>query len=319
MPVLSAIRRSVPPRRLLPRVPRRVDRTLRRLRDVWRVTSFAEEDSEAPTDCPGSVVALTLASHRSRRGGPARPRGGRIVPAVGLALVAPFIIVGSILSPLVHSRPSTAYPPPVVERPVCFSSRLCAPPMRRHARHAGVCVTDGGPAAACRISSDTVQYPAWAVRARGDGVRTAYQWVWIPNARRPATPAARLFRGSASPSVEASSWGVVVRHCVGEDDGERSETMHRDLLVTPRATSVLADGNGVGFTNLRSCFRRRVPDHARRGWISAAEPGHCPFRHIARQTMVIAFTPRHRCCRPDASTAALRPRLPTASSKTKRA
>ena len=38
--------------------------------------------------------------------------------------------------------------------------------------------------------SATVQYPHGRYELRGDGVNTAYQWVWIPNAPPPPPPPA---------------------------------------------------------------------------------------------------------------------------------
>jgi hypothetical protein len=146
------------------------------------------------------VVALTLAFTAPT----AEARHGHVVvdigTAVGLALVAPLIIVGSILSPLVYQPPVYAYPPPVVERPVvlqqpayaapayappprAYAAPAYAPPPRAYAAPAYasatagvcgaglcsatavVCITD--PADASRISSDHVAVPAWTVRAPG--------------------------------------------------------------------------------------------------------------------------------------------------------
>ena len=128
------------------------------------------------------VVALTLAFTAPT----AEARHGHVVvdigTAVGLALVAPFIIVGSILSPLVQQPPVYAYPPPVVERPVvlqqpAYAAPAYAPPPPSYASR-----TLQTPPAS---HPTTVQYPHGRYELRGDGVRTAYQWVWIPNAPPP--------------------------------------------------------------------------------------------------------------------------------------
>jgi hypothetical protein len=140
------------------------------------------------------VVALTLAFTAPT----AEARHGHVVAgigaAVGLALVAPFIIVGSILSPLVHQPPFYAYPPPVVERPVVLQQPVYAAPA-----YAAPAYAPPPPAYATRTvvlqpppasQPTTVQYPHGRSELRGDGVRTAYQWVWIPNAPPPPPPPA---------------------------------------------------------------------------------------------------------------------------------
>ena len=135
------------------------------------------------------VVALTLAFTAPT----AEARHGHVVvdigTAVGLALVAPLIIVGSILSPLVYQPPVYAYPPPVIQRPVVaqqpvYAAPAYAPPPPVYASRT---VAPPPPPAS---HSNTVQYPHGRYELRGDGVRTAYQWVWIPNAPPPPPPPA---------------------------------------------------------------------------------------------------------------------------------
>ena len=85
-------------------------------------------------------------------------------------------VVGGFLAP----RPVYAHPAPVViERPV---------PVYRQ-----VIVTTPPPPAP--IYRNVVYYPHGRYELRGDGVYTAYQWVWIPSA------AARA--AGASPSAAA--------------------------------------------------------------------------------------------------------------------
>jgi hypothetical protein len=147
------------------------------------------------------VVALTLALTAPT----AEARHGHVVvgigAAVGLALIAPFIIVGSILSPLVYQPPVYAYPPPVVapayaSPPPAYAAPAYAPPPPAYAAPA---YAPPPPAYASRTvalqpppasHSTTVQYPHGRYELRGDGVRTAYQWVWIPNAPPPPPPPA---------------------------------------------------------------------------------------------------------------------------------
>ena len=128
------------------------------------------------------VVALTLAFTAPT----AEARHGHVVvdigTAVGLALVAPLIIVGSILSPLVYQPPVYAYPPPVVERPVVLQQPAYAAPAYAPPPPAYASLTLQPPPAS---HPTTVQYPHGRYELRGDGVRTAYQWVWIPNAPPP--------------------------------------------------------------------------------------------------------------------------------------
>jgi hypothetical protein len=136
------------------------------------------------------TLALTAPAAEARHG----HVGVDIGTAVGLALFAPFIIVGSLLAPLVHQPPVYAYPPAAVERPVAapppvYGSRAYTPPppaygARPYAPPPPVYEAQAAPAS----SSTTVQYPHGRYELRGDGVQTSYQWVWIPNA--PPPPAA---------------------------------------------------------------------------------------------------------------------------------
>jgi hypothetical protein len=134
------------------------------------------------------AVALTLALTAPA----AEARHGHVVvgigAAVGLALAAPFIIAGTILSPLVQPL-IYAYPPAVVERPVVVQQPVYAAPA-----YAAPAYAPPPPAYASRSMalqpppaprSNTVEYPHGRYELRGDGVRTAYQWVWIPNAPPP--------------------------------------------------------------------------------------------------------------------------------------
>ena len=110
------------------------------------------------------VVALTLALTAPT----AEARHGHVVvgigAAVGLALVAPFIIVG--FDPVPARQPAAG---------LCLSATrgrsaagLCRAGLRGAglcSATAGVCVTDGDPAAASRISFEHGAVPPWAVRA----------------------------------------------------------------------------------------------------------------------------------------------------------
>jgi hypothetical protein len=131
------------------------------------------------------IVALTLAltapAAEARHGH--GHLGIGIGAAVGLVLAAPFIIVGSIFAPLVHQPPVYAYPPPVVPQAVYAPPVYAPPPPVYPSRTLAL---QPPPAS----YSTTVQYPHGRYELRGDGVYTAYQWVWIPNAPLPPPPPA---------------------------------------------------------------------------------------------------------------------------------
>jgi hypothetical protein len=95
---------------------------------------------------------------------PAAYAGTATNVALGLASFAVFNqVVGGFLAP----RPVYAHPAPVViERPVAV--------------YRPVIVTSPPPPAP--IYRNVVYYPGGRYELRGDGVYTAYQWVWIPNA-----------------------------------------------------------------------------------------------------------------------------------------
>lgn len=113
---------------------------------------------------------------------PAAHAGSSTNVALGLASFAVFNqLFGGF-----YARPAYAYPvyytapvvygaPVVVERPVYYTALAYAPPTPQQ--------------------PTVVQYPHGRYELRGDGVYTAYQWVWIPNPPpppplAPATPPA---------------------------------------------------------------------------------------------------------------------------------
>ena len=115
--------------------------------------------------------------------------------AIGLAtfaIFAPFIIAGEILSlalppyrapavvvapPPAYYAPAPAYsvPPPAYYAPAPAYS---APPPAYSAPPAYVRQTYAAPAPA---QPRVIQYPGGRYELRGDGIATAYEWVWIPN------------------------------------------------------------------------------------------------------------------------------------------
>jgi len=122
--------------------------------------------------------------------------------AIGVALALPFILPFAILSVLAapfvyHPQPVYAYPTAVMgQRPVVIARPAYAPPA--YATPAYASPTYAGPppppyasqAAAVYaaapapqpVQPSVVQYAHGRYELRGDGVNTAYQWVWIPNA-----------------------------------------------------------------------------------------------------------------------------------------
>ena len=93
---------------------------------------------------------------------PAAYAGTATNVALGLAS---FAVFNQVVGGFLHPRPVYAHPAPVViERPV---------PVYRQ-----VIVTTPPPAP---VYSNIVYYPHGRYELRGDGIYTAYQWVWIPN------------------------------------------------------------------------------------------------------------------------------------------
>jgi hypothetical protein len=97
---------------------------------------------------------------------PAAYAGTATNVALGLAS---FAVFNQVVGGFIHARPVYAHPAPVViERPV---------PVYRQ-----VIVTTPPPAPVYTPTyTNVVQYPHGRYELRGDGVYTAYQWVWIPN------------------------------------------------------------------------------------------------------------------------------------------
>lgn len=107
--------------------------------------------------------------------------------AVGLALAAPFLIVGSLLAPL-------AVPPVPYRYPAVVESPVVAPPAYAAPAYAAPAYAAPAPVRAVALQSPpprtyatVVEYPHGRYVLRGDGINVAYRWVWIPNA--PAPPA----------------------------------------------------------------------------------------------------------------------------------
>jgi hypothetical protein len=140
------------------------------------------------------TVGLAVPTAEAYHGSP----GIVIGTAVGLALAAPFLIVGSLLAPFAVPPVPYRYPA-VVESPVVAPPAYAAP---AYAAPAYAARAYAAPAYAApapvpsravalqsppRSYATVVEYPHGRYVLRGDGIHVAYRWVWIPNA--PAPPA----------------------------------------------------------------------------------------------------------------------------------
>ncbi len=105
-----------------------------------------------------------------------------VAPLFGLAafaLAAPFIIAGQVIAattvpyraPAVPSRPRR----PTRRRP------MSNPPPHMGRRRRPTRRMRGPHLPAAPAVSRVVEYPHGRYLLRGDGVNTAYQWVWLPN------------------------------------------------------------------------------------------------------------------------------------------
>ena len=125
--------------------------------------------------------------------------------AIGLAtfaIFAPFIIVGEILAlavPPYRAPAVVVAPPPVYYAPAPAYS---VPPPTYSAPPAYVRQTY---AARAPAQPTVIQYPQGRYELRGDGIVTAYQWVWIPNPTiSPAPPGAPPAYAAPAPAYSAA-------------------------------------------------------------------------------------------------------------------
>ena len=106
--------------------------------------------------------------------------GAAIVGLATFAVFAPIVIAGTVIAaavPPVHPPPPPVYaPPPIIAAPAPAYAAP-TPAARPASRSAAAAV-------------NVVQYANGRYVLRGDGVTTAYQWVWIPNAPPPPPPPA---------------------------------------------------------------------------------------------------------------------------------
>jgi hypothetical protein len=117
--------------------------------------------------------------------------------AIGLAtfaIFAPFIIVGEalaliarapavVVAPPAYSAPPAYYAPPPAyyAPPPAYSAPPPAYSTPPPAYSAPPVYGRQAYAAPAPAQPTVVQYPHGRYELRGDGIRTAYQWVWIPN------------------------------------------------------------------------------------------------------------------------------------------
>ena len=143
------------------------------------------------------VVALAPPAAHAESHGAARV-------AIGLAtfaIFAPFIIAGEILSlalPPYRAPAVVVAPPPAYYAPAPAYS---APPPAYSAPTAYVRQTYTAPAPA---QPRVIQYPGGRYELRGDGIATAYEWVWIPNPTNlPSPPGAPSAYSAPAPTYSA--------------------------------------------------------------------------------------------------------------------
>ncbi len=137
------------------------------------------------------TCVVALAAPAAHAGGHGAARA--VIGLATFAIFAPFIIVGEVVAHAVppYRAPAVVVaPPPVSYAPA--PSYYAAPPA-----YAGPTAYAAAPAyanqayiAPAPVQSRVVQYPHGRYVLQGDGVTTAYQWVWIPNP--PSAPQAVL-------------------------------------------------------------------------------------------------------------------------------
>jgi len=107
--------------------------------------------------------------------------GAAIVGLATFAVFAPIVVAGTVIAaavPPVYAPPPPIYAPPPVSYAPAPAYAAPAPAARTTFRSASTSV-------------NVVQYANGRYVLRGDGVTTAYQWVWIPNPPPPPPPPPR--------------------------------------------------------------------------------------------------------------------------------
>lgn len=107
--------------------------------------------------------------------------GAAIAGLATFAVFAPIVVAGTVIAatvPPVYAPPPPLYAPPPVSYAPAPAYTAPAPAARTTFRSAS-------------SSVNVVQYANGRYVLRGDGVTTAYQWVWIPNPPPPPPPPPR--------------------------------------------------------------------------------------------------------------------------------
>jgi hypothetical protein len=137
------------------------------------------------------VVALigAVAVPAADAGGRHGHGGGAVIGLAAFALFAPLIIAGEVLAATIPYRaPAVAVAPPPYYAP---APSYYAPAPAYSSQPAYVEQVSVAPApvrAPAPAMSRVVQHAHGRYVLRGDGVYTAYQWVWIPNPPPPPPP-----------------------------------------------------------------------------------------------------------------------------------
>jgi hypothetical protein len=131
------------------------------------------------------IVALVgiVAVPSADAGGRHRHGGSAVIGLAAFALFAPLIIAGEVLAATIPYRaPAVAAAPPPYYAPAPAYYSPAPPPAYVEQ------VTVAPARASAPAMSRVVQHPHGRYVLRGDGVHTAYQWVWIPNPPPPPPP-----------------------------------------------------------------------------------------------------------------------------------
>ena len=126
---------------------------------------------------------------------PAAEAGGRTATNVALGL-ASFAVFNQLFAPFAFARPVYVVRP-VYAAPVYAAPVYVEPPVYYQQVYVAPAPTV---VAAPPTYPTVVQYPHGRYELRGDGIYTAYQWVWIPNPPPPPPPPAAA---PAPPSAPA--------------------------------------------------------------------------------------------------------------------
>ena len=128
------------------------------------------------------TCVVALASPAAHAGGHGAARVA--IELATFALFAPFIIVGEVLAPAVppYRAPAVVVaPPPLYYAPA--PTYYAGPPA--YGAPAAYTAAPGSANQAYNapapVQPRVVQYPHGRYVLQGDGITTAYQWVWIPN------------------------------------------------------------------------------------------------------------------------------------------